>query len=152
LTNSLYVCGMEKHIAAHVPQVAIDNYWLTDPAIRALALRYLPTARQKEVVAQLFEVGELCAKRVAGLAQIADHQGPVLRRFAPTGERVDEIVYHPAYREMARVAYGSGIVAMKYHPAEIQHRGRASHFQTFLLGYLFGQAEMGLFCPLCMTD
>jgi alkylation response protein AidB-like acyl-CoA dehydrogenase len=50
---------------------------------------------------------------------------------------------------MERIAYGSGMLSMKYTPHE--HIADAP-FVSFALGYLFAMAEMGLYCPLCMTD
>src|SRR5436305_15132677 len=41
------------------------------------------------------------------------------------------------------------MLSMKYTPhAQIA----AAPFVSFALGYLFAMAEMGLYCPLCMTD
>ncbi|HEX2060473.1 MAG TPA: acyl-CoA dehydrogenase family protein, partial [Thermoanaerobaculia bacterium] len=65
------------------------------------------------------------------------------------GARINRVDYHPAYRQMERIAYGSGMIAMKYQTHEHSH---AAPFTGFALGYLFAMAEMGLYCPLCMTD
>src|SRR5205814_3529442 len=77
------------------------------------------------------------AKVVAPLAAIADRESPRL-----VGNRVE---FHPSYREMETIAYGSGMVAAKY-------ESNPSHLMSFALGYLFAMAEMGLYCPVCMTD
>jgi acyl-CoA dehydrogenase len=50
---------------------------------------------------------------------------------------------------MERIAYGSGMIAMKYQTHE---HSAAAPIVGFALGYLFSMAEMGLYCPLCMTD
>src|SRR5205814_8234823 len=63
------------------------------------------------------------------------------------------VVYHPSYREMQKIAYGSGMIAMKY--AAPQDSALSTHDSSliaFALGYLFAMAETGLYCPLCMTD
>jgi len=90
---------------------------------------------------QLASMGERAAIEVAPLAQIADRNTPQLV--------ANRVVYHDSYREMARVAYGSGMIAMKYTPHD---HTRDAPFIGFALGYLFAMAEMGLYCPLCMTD
>src|SRR5205085_2222379 len=41
------------------------------------------------------------------------------------------------------------MIAMKYAP---HAHTRDASFVSFALGYLFAMAEMGLYCPLCMTD
>src|SRR5947209_16710772 len=83
-------------------------------------------------------MGQRAALEVAPLAAIADRESPRL-----VNGRVE---YHSSYREMQKIAYGSGILAMKYPPVE------SATFISFALGYLFAMAEMGLYCPLCMTD
>ena len=82
-------------------------------------------------------MGELAVRVVAPLAATADRNSPRL-----VGNRVE---YHPSYREMEAIAYGSGMVSMKY-------ESRMGHLVSFALGYLFAMAEMGLYCPVCMTD
>src|ERR1051326_5348298 len=98
---------------------------------------------------QLASMGERAAIDVAPLAQIADRNTPQLVTHDPRGNRINRIDYHPSYREMQKVAYGSGMIAMKY--ASHDHSADAP-FVGFALGYLFAMAEMGLYCPLCMTD
>src|SRR5438094_834225 len=93
--------------------------------------------------------GASAALNVAPLAAIADRESPRLVMHDERGNRVDRVDYHPAYREMERIAYGSGMLSMKYTLHE--HFGVAP-FVSFALGYLFAMAEMGLYCPLCMTD
>ena len=44
------------------------------------------------------------------------------------------------------------MVAMKHEPATLADHAPSIHQVTFALGYLFAMAEMGLYCPLCMTD
>ena len=101
---------------------------------------------------QLHEMGDLAARIVAPLAAVADRESPRLVTRTPAGEPVSRVDYHPAYREMERIAYGSGMVAMKYEPAMLAAHASSMHVVTFALGYLFAMAEMGLYCPLCMTD
>src|SRR5205823_13143367 len=85
----------------------------------------------------------------APLRPSADRASPRPVTHDERGNRVDRVDYHPAYREMERIAYGSAMLSMKYTPHE--HVG-AAPFVSFALGYLFAMAEMGLYCPLCMTD
>lgn len=93
-------------------------------------------------------MGRRVAFDVAPLAAIADREQPKLVTHDARGERINRIDYHPAYRDMERIAYGSGMVAMKYGPSAAPD----ATFTGFALGYLFAMAEMGLYCPLCMTD
>jgi len=124
------------------------SWWRADPAFQSLVRRLLAPADFDWLLPQLEEMGSAAAGRVDGLARLADKHGPTHRPFDELGHRVDQIVHHPAYRQMEEVAYGSGMVALKYQP---DHRA-ARHVLGYALGYLFAQAESGLYCPLCMTD
>jgi len=125
------------------------SYWDASPHFRSLCRRKLDDAAWAWAEPQLREMGAAAALQVAPLAAIADRESPRLVTHDARGNRVDRVDYHPAYREMERIAYGSGMLSMKYTPHE--HVG-AAPFVSFALGYLFAMAEMGLYCPLCMTD
>lgn len=101
---------------------------------------------------RLARMGDGAANEGARWAHEADHQGPVLVTHDRSGARIDEIAYHGAYRELQRLGYGGGIVAATYDPSLSPERGAAPKALTFGLGYLFAQAEAGMFCPVCMTD
>src|ERR1051325_9077908 len=132
-----------------IPEPPRISYWDASPHLRNLCRRKLSDAAWSWAEPQLRAMGEQAALAVAPLAQIADRFSPRLVTHDERGNRVDRIEYHPAYREMQRVAYGSGMLAMKYSAHE--HHADAP-FVSFALGYLFAMAEMGLYCPLCMTD
>src|SRR5262249_44355586 len=70
-----------------------------------------------------------------------------LRSFDRHGERVDEIEYHPAYRDLERAAF------QRFQLAAMSHRERpVPHVVKYALTYLFAQAEFGVLCPVNMTD
>ena len=116
-----------------IPDPPTISFWDASPVLRDIVARKMPGVE----VAPLREMGEAAAKTVAPLAAIADRESPRL-----VSNRVE---YHPSYREMERIAYGSGMVEDKY-------TTHAPHLFSFALGYLFAMAEMGLYCPVCMTD
>src|SRR5438132_4137129 len=124
-----------------IPDPPRVSYWEVSPHLQRLCRRKLSDAAWRVAEPRLASMGERAALEVAPLAQIADREGPRL---------VDgRVEYHGSYREMQKIAYGSGIIAMKYNSAlSTQH----SALVGFALGYLFAMAEMGLYCPLCMTD
>lgn len=128
------------------------NWFQSERALQGILKRQLGAAAFERATPRLTEMGRAAANEVSEWAQIADHQGPRLVQYDRQGERIDEIEYHPAYRKMQQVAYGGGIVAATYDPALVPERGDRPKALTFGLGYLFGQAESGLFCPVCMTD
>ncbi len=120
-----------------IPDPPTQSFWDGSCALREILTRKLSPDAFARAEPQLREMGDLAVRVVAPLAAIADRESPRL-----VSNRVE---YHPSYREMERVAYGSGMVAMKYEAG-------GSHLLSFALGYLFAMAEMGLYCPVCMTD
>ncbi|MDQ3281000.1 MAG: acyl-CoA dehydrogenase family protein [Acidobacteriota bacterium] len=135
--------------ATFIPDPPDESYWTASPDFRALCRRKLTPEAYAWAEPQLAAMGERAAKEVAPLAAIADREQPRLTTHDARGERISRVDYHASYREMERIAYGSGMIAMKYQTHEHQH---AATFTGFALGYLFAMAESGLYCPLCMTD
>jgi alkylation response protein AidB-like acyl-CoA dehydrogenase len=133
----------------HIPDSPRISFWEASPLFRALILRKLDDGAWSWAEPQLAAMGDRAAFEVAPQAAVADRESPRLITHDARGVRIDRVDYHPAYRAMERVAYGSGMIAMKYtdHP----HR-KDAHVVGYALGYLFAMAEMGLYCPLCMTD
>ncbi|MBI3268355.1 MAG: acyl-CoA dehydrogenase family protein [Planctomycetes bacterium] len=129
-----------------------ESYWEADPVLRDSLRRRLPERTLAAIRPEFEALGRSAAREVAPLAAVADRCPPRLVTHDPCGDRIDAVEYHPAYREMERIAYGSGIVAVKYEPAADPSFRAHRHSLGFALGYLFGQAECGLFCPVCMTD
>jgi acyl-CoA dehydrogenase len=136
-------------MSTHIPDSPDVSYWEASPDFRALCRRKLSADAYSWAEPQLAAMGERAAKEVAPLAAIADRERPRLVTHDARGERVNRVEYHPAYREMERIAYGSGMIAMKYQTHEYSH---VAPFVGFALGYLFAMAEAGLYCPVCMTD
>jgi alkylation response protein AidB-like acyl-CoA dehydrogenase len=132
-----------------IPEPPHVSYWDASPQFRALCRRKLSAAAYAWAEPRLAAMGEQAALEVAPRAAIADRCTPRLVTHDERGNRVSRVEYHPAYREMERIAYGSGMIAMKY---ETHDHSASAPFVGFALGYLFAMAEMGLYCPLCMTD
>ena len=139
-----------------IPDPPRVSYWEASPILRDLCRRKLDPTLEPRLIA----MGERAAMEVAPLAQIADRESPRLVTHDARGERINRVEYHPSYREMERIAYGSGMIAVNYAPTGEGATGEgatgegACRTRTFgfALGYLFAMAEMGLYCPLCMTD
>ena len=124
-----------------IPDPPDISFWDASPALREVLTRKLSPDAFARAEPRLREMGERAARIVPPLAAIADRESPRLVTHTPTGERINRVDYHPAYREMEQIAYGSGMVPSSTH-----------HLLSFALGYLFAMAEMSLYCPVCMTD
>jgi alkylation response protein AidB-like acyl-CoA dehydrogenase len=134
-----------------VPTSLPLDYYAADPAFRRLMARMLPETLHDWAEPQFARMGKRAAIEVDPLAIAADRTPPLHRPYDPLGNRIDEIVYHPSYPEMVRIAYGSGLVSHGYDAELARTFGRVPHVLTFGLGYLFAQAETGLYCPVCLT-
>src|SRR5207245_7690686 len=108
------------------------------PELEALLARLTPEKVWSWLRPQLVSMGATAATEVPPLADTANRYGPTLVPYDRFGERIDRVEYHPAYRQMEQVAYGSGIVWMKYDP-KIRATLGSLHVASFALTYLFGQ-------------
>lgn len=129
------------------------NFAHHDPSLSPLLDRYLSTTDRRRLEPELTELGEIAATELDRLAVVADANPPRLRQYSPTGERIDDVDYHPAYRRMMELAFGRfGLAAMSHRPGVLGWPGRVPHVVKYALTYVFVQAEFGLACPLSMTD
>ena len=132
-----------------IPDPPTDSYWDASPDFRKLCRRKLGEAAFAWAEPRLAAMGEQAAREVAPLAAIADREQPRLVTHDWRGQRISRVEYHQSYRDMERIAYGSGMISIKYQTHE---HSDVAPFIGFALGYLFAWAECGLFCPVCMTD
>ncbi len=130
---------------------ADEILWESEGALQSVVRSQLGVAFDR-AQPRLASMGERAANEGCAWAAIADAHGPELHVRDRAGNRIDEVAYHPAYRLLQQLGYGGGIVAATYDPALAAERGDAPRALTFALGYLFSQAESGMYCPVCMTD
>jgi alkylation response protein AidB-like acyl-CoA dehydrogenase len=124
-----------------------------DPALRPLLDCILSTEDRMRIEPLVSELGDLAAGELDQLAKVADKNPPRLSQYAPNGDRVDEVEFHPAYDRMAEIAFGRlGLAAMSHRPGVHGWPGTVPHVVKYALSYLFVQAEFGLACPVSMTD
>lgn len=125
------------------------SYYQQDPTFQALMRDQLAPAWHHWADERFAAVGELAATRWADLAIPANEQPPRLRTHNRWGERIDEVEVHPAYDQLAREAYEAGVVWPRFNA--VLDGQKAPWSVVFGLGYMFGQAEQGMFCPICLT-
>ncbi len=94
-----------------------ENFYRLDPAFGVLLKRYMGTDLHAFLEPHLDRLGAIAGGRLDSLARLADRHEPVLQRRDRFGRDADWIEYHPAYREMERIAFDDfGLHA-------ISHRG-----------------------------
>ncbi|MBW8268689.1 acyl-CoA dehydrogenase family protein [Caldovatus aquaticus] len=139
--------------AAAVPDSRGINLYRADPDLRRLLGLYLPAALVAHLEPHLDRLGALAGGALDELAATADRNPPVLRHRTRTGEEAQSIEYHPAYREMERIAFAEyGLAAMSHRGGVLGWPEPMPPAVKYALTYLFVQAEFGLCCPVSMTD
>jgi acyl-CoA dehydrogenase len=129
------------------------NFADRDPALRPLLDQILSRQDRQLIEPALADLGEIAGGELDEMAATAEANPPVLRQYAANGDRIDEIVFHPAYRCMSELAFGRfGLAAMSHREGVLGWPTRVPHVVKYALSYLFVQAEFGLACPVSMTD
>ncbi len=134
----------DSHEVANQPPVLTDyNLFDSDPVLGAAVAREgAGWAAQK-----LHNFGAaLGTEHVAELAEAANRYPPELRAFDPSGRRIDEVSYHPAYHELMQLAMTHEVHSIAWTAAE-----PGGHVAHMGLEYLLIQAEAGVCCPITMT-
>ena len=139
---------MHTHVVANVVPAPQDLDVLTTDAPLTEAVERWVTPADADGAAALGELGTVAGTTtVRGWAEQADRITPVLRTHAPTGERIDEVEYHPAYHRLMEVAVGQGLTAEPWtRPA-----GQGAHARRAAGFVVWSQVEAGHLCPVSMT-
>jgi acyl-CoA dehydrogenase len=136
-----------------MPEAGETNFYTADPDLPFLLHQSLSTEDFERAQDLLTAMGEIASKRMDKLAEVANRQGPVLQQFDKRGERVDEVIFHPAYHELEHIVYEDfAIAACCHREGALGWPGKVPQPVKFALGYLGMQAESGVFCPVSMTD
>lgn len=129
------------------------NFYTADPDLAFLLKRCLAEEDFVRAREMLVDLGAVASQRMDELAGVAERHKPELVQFDQRGQRVDEIVFHPAYHELEKIAYEDFAVAACTHRAgALGWPERIPQPVKFALAYLAMQAEAGVFCPVSMTD
>ncbi len=136
-----------------MPDTSGINFYSADPDLSFLLRRHLSAEDDHRAQPILVEMGTVASQKMDELAVIANRQGPVLMQYDKRGQRVDEVIFHPAYHELERIAYQDfAIAACSHREGALSWPGHVPQPVKFALGYLGMQAESGVFCPVSMTD
>jgi acyl-CoA dehydrogenase len=129
------------------------NFFDADPNLAFALRQHAHAADVERALPHLRELGQVAGNQLDALAMAADQDPPRLRSFDETGQRVDEVVYNPAFVEMQKLGFSRfGFAAMSHRAGVLGWPGRMPHVIKYALSYLFVQGEFGLFCPISMTD
>ncbi|MHB8488154.1 MAG: acyl-CoA dehydrogenase family protein [Candidatus Dormibacteria bacterium] len=139
--------------AKYIPAADDSDWYLPDEHLRWLTRRTVGEALWPAADGALRELGTMVPQVIEPLARTADRHPPVLRSFNGRGERIDEIEFHPAYRELESAVLGFGAVRAAYAPGWRGLPGRAPRSLVTALLYLILEADQAITgCPIGMMD
>ncbi len=135
------------------PDTSGMNFYRADPALTDLLRIHLPDGLFRHIEPHLDRLGALAGGHLDECARLADRHVPVLHQRDRFGRDVQWIEYHPAYRELERVAFGEfGIHAMSLRQGILGWPEKFPVVAKHAFTFLFNQAEFGLGCPINVTD
>ncbi len=136
-----------------IPDRHGQNLYTVDTELQSLLALYLPEDLLRHLRPQLERLGGLAGGRLDELAGTADRNPPTLKQRTRTGLDEQQVIKHPAYVEMERLALSEfGLAAISHRDETLGWKGRMPPLVKYALTYLFVQAEFGLCCPVSMTD
>jgi alkylation response protein AidB-like acyl-CoA dehydrogenase len=137
----------------HIPAPDNTDWYAADEHLRWLTRRTVGEALWPVAESALSELGTLVPQRIEPLVRTADRNPPVLRRYDARGARIDEIEFHPAYREIERAVLGFGAVRAAHLPGWRSLREPAPRALVGALLYMFLQSDQAITgCPIGMMD
>ncbi len=129
------------------------NFFDIDKNLQGLLEIYLPDDLREHMTPVFRELGEVAGNRLDDLSRLCDRHAPVLHPRDARGQNKDWVEYHPAYREMEKIAYGDfGIHCMSHKPGVHGWPEKIPPMAKYVFTYLFTQSEFGLMCPISVTD
>jgi putative acyl-CoA dehydrogenase len=134
-------------VTNQVPPLPDRDILASDPALAEGVSRWVEP-HDPDGAASLHELGSLAGSaEPRQWAEQADRVTPLLRTHSPTGERIDEVEYHPAYHRLMEVAVGHGLTA----EAWTRPGGSGAHARRAAGLVMWSQVEAGHTCPVSMT-
>jgi len=137
----------------YIPPADRVDWYQPDEHLRWLARRTVGESLWPVADTVLRELGTLVPQVIEPLARTADRNPPVLRQYNGRGERVDEIEFHPAYRELERTVLGFGTVRAGYTTGWRGLPERAPRTLLTAMLYLLLESDQAVTgCPIGMMD
>ncbi|WP_338830372.1 acyl-CoA dehydrogenase family protein [Bradyrhizobium sp. 27S5] len=135
------------------PDTTGMNFYRADPALTDLLKLHLPEALFRHIEPHLDRLGGLAGGFLDECARLADRHTPVLHQRDKFGRDVQHIEYHPAYREIEKVAFGEfGIHALSIRKGIMGWPDKYPVVAKHAFTFLFNQTEFGMGCPINVTD
>jgi putative acyl-CoA dehydrogenase len=131
------------HPDNQAPELRDYNVYTSDPVLRRAIERGDARWHDAELVRQGTEYG---AEATLHLAEDANRFEPELHTHSPTGERIDQVRFHPAWHTMMSIARRNGIANLPFF--DDRPSAWSAHAASL---YMHSQIESGSTCPTTMT-
>jgi putative acyl-CoA dehydrogenase len=118
------------------------NVYAGDAALRDALAFHLPGVDE---AARVTLGAALGSAEMIEHARLANHHKPVLRTHDRSGERIDEVEFHPSYHALMGAAMGAGLHATPWSLGPGAHVERAAAF------VMFTELEPSVLCPISMS-
>ena len=139
--------------ASHIPPLDDGDWYRPDEHLQWLTRRTLGEALWPVAESALAELGSLVPQRIEPLVRQADRNPPVLRAYDGRGARIDEIDFHPAYKELEATVLRFGAVRAAYTSGWRGLPDRAPRPLVTALLYMVLQSDQAITgCPIGMMD
>jgi len=131
-------------VTNQVPPLVGHSLLAADPALEEGLRRWSSPAAYEDIAV----LGELAGRPEAQQAgELANTHTPVLRTHAPTGERIDEVEFHPSWHQLMDAAVANGLTASPW----TEPAGTGAHVRRAAGFIVWSQVEAGHLCPVSMT-
>ncbi|WP_392542219.1 acyl-CoA dehydrogenase family protein [Oryzobacter telluris] len=139
---------MRTHVVTNVVPAPRDLHVLRSDATLSDAVERWVEPHDPEGAASLDDLGALAGSEQArAWGDDVERVPPVLRTHSPTGERLDEVAFHPSYHRLLEVAVGAGLTAEPWTRPE----GSGAHARRAAGFLVWSQVDAGHLCPVSMT-
>lgn len=129
-----------------------QNFYQSDRILQHFIQKNTSEKGLSYMLPKYHELGKAAATIMDELSMLADHKGPELIKRNAYGETINEIRFHPAYWQLMDIAARSEIFHIKWQPKLRQQFQSELHRLSFVQHQLFSMGEMGIGCPMAMTD
>nr|XP_006812241.1 PREDICTED: isovaleryl-CoA dehydrogenase, mitochondrial-like [Saccoglossus kowalevskii] len=129
-------------------EAQLENQYLGDAALRAYLKRVVPEKILDQFSPDLERFGQRVATDIYQLGRQCELNQPTVQHFDAWGNRIDELITCPAWKQLHDISADEGLVAIAY---EREHGPWSRLYQIAKL-YLFSSSSGLYTCPLAMTD
>lgn len=128
------------------------NFYHSDLILQNYLSKHLSDPALHYIHPKLEVLGQLAATEMDQLSMKADKKSPTLRKRNEYGENVNDVIFHPAYGSLVDIAARSEMFFVKYDPELRKQFVGNRHQLGYAAGQIYAMSELGVYCPLCMTD